>query len=77
MKINLVLEMYSEIHNKINFFKDKPPEFVALLAPLLVQTDLDEDKFIFREGDNVNYIYFMLEGQAAFVLNKYSGAAYI
>lgn len=40
LKMKLTKHMYSEIYDGIKFFRDKPIEFLALIAPLLVQTEI-------------------------------------
>lgn len=47
------------------------------MAPNLIQAEFQEDQMIYREGDNVNFVYFLLEGEASFVLAKHNNIQYI
>ena len=75
MKLNM--HIFREIREELNFFKDKPEEFIAFIAPLLSENNIDGMQLIFRKGQNCNFIYFLLEGKAAFVLPKYNYMSYI
>jgi len=39
--------------------------------------DFIKDQYIFLEGENVNYVYFIMSGEAGFVLPRYENTIYI
>lgn len=70
MRMRLNLQIYKEIKQGLDFMKDKPDDFVAMLAPKLLKRSFEKDKIIFKEGETVHSIYFLLKGEAVFCLSK-------
>jgi CRP-like cAMP-binding protein len=71
------MEMHKEIHQTIKFFRDKPTPFIAFICPLLIEVHFNMDQFIYNEGEHINFIYFIVKGEAGFVLPRYENAIYI
>jgi CRP-like cAMP-binding protein len=51
--------------------------FIAWIGPMLLQMEFQKDQYVFMEGENVNYIYFILKGESAFVLPRFDNTIYI
>ena len=64
-------EVLSETHKNIlgsfSFFKDKHPQFVIDVLPMFRHISLSKDEILFRKGDWVEEIYFILRGRVGFV----------
>jgi CRP-like cAMP-binding protein len=71
------MEIHKQVYQKINFFKEKPTPFIAYIAPMLIEMNFLKDEFIFMEGEVINFIYFIVKGEAAFVLPRYDNALYV
>jgi CRP-like cAMP-binding protein len=75
--MQLIQEIHSKLHQIIKFFKDKPHSFIDYIAPLLIEVQFNKDQFIYNEGEHINFIYFIIEGEAGFVLPRYNNVIYI
>jgi CRP-like cAMP-binding protein len=71
------MEIHKQIYQEINFFKEKPMPFIAYVAPMLTEMNYQKDQYIFLEGEHINYIYFIVRGEAGFVLPRYNNTLYI
>lgn len=59
------------------FFKDRPISFIAWICPLLKPLIKLSDQFIFFEGDDINCIYFLQQGDVGYVLPRHQNLMYI
>ena len=64
-------------YKKIQFLNGKTKSFISWICPLLKPTTFEQNQFIYMEGDDVNNIYFLIKGMAAFVLPSYENTSYI
>ena len=68
----LRIELASRIHKKIlaavNFFKDKPKDFIAFIGHRLRPIRIKRGQYIYKQGEPAIEIYFLTSGEAAFVL---------
>jgi len=44
---------------------------MAWLGPMLIPIEYQKDQYIYLEGETANYIYFIMQGQACFVLPRF------
>ena len=61
----------------IQFFKGKELDFVQWLVPMLKVLEFEANQYIYSEGDQTRYIYFLNKGLAGFVLPRYKNSIYI
>jgi len=69
LKVELSLHMYQKYITKLPFFQEKNGHFIAFVCPMLVQQFVPEKEIIYKEGDPVNEIYFLMTGKVGMVLN--------
>lgn len=78
LRSQLILYIYQEKYSQIKFFKSKNDRaFIIWICPLLNPVCFGENQNIFHEGDDISNIYFLIKGEAGFVLPKYDNAIYI
>ncbi|TNV83436.1 hypothetical protein FGO68_gene1262 [Halteria grandinella] len=77
LRIELALLMNKEIIKKVFFFRNKPAIFIAFIGPLLKPLRIEIDNFIYREGDPIEEIYFLIKGKASFVSQKMDEIPYL
>jgi hypothetical protein len=77
LRIKLAVEIHKQVYKEINYFMNKPIPFIAYIAPLLIEMEYNKDQYIFLEGEHINFIYFIVKGEAGFVLPRYNNAIYI
>ena len=64
-------------YKRINFTCNKSKSFISWICPLMKPIPFNSKQFIYREGDDVNNIYFIIKGDAALVLPLYDNAKYV
>ena len=69
--------MYNDLFEGIDFLKEKPMVFIAWICPKLKPMVLSPEQYIFMDDDEVSCIYFLINGEAGFVLPKYENQMYI
>ena len=67
LQIDLSSIIESQPLKGIRFFEDKSPQFIAALAPKLKPLKVSKGDYIFLKGDPLDGIYFIKNGEAAFV----------
>ncbi len=69
--------MHKKITKKIQFFKDKPTHFIAFVGPLLKPLRVEKGKYIYKENDPIEEIFFLIRGRAAFVNPEIDNCPYL
>jgi CRP-like cAMP-binding protein len=69
--------MYQNMLASNSFFENKPAYFVAYLAPWLKPILVEENEFIYQEGEVANEMYFVLTGEVSICLVKNKVIPYI
>ena len=73
----LSMYIHESRYKKIKFLNEKTKSFISWICPLLKPLIFVENQYIFMEGDDINNIYFLIKGKAAFVLPSYENTRYI
>ncbi len=66
--IQLVNFIYKPLIIKIKFLFGKPDEFLSRVCHLLDQRKINKDDYIIDQENLLQSVYFLLEGQAGFVI---------
>ena len=69
LKVELSLWIYRKYIEKLPFFKNQNGHFITFVCPLLVPHILPENEIIYREGDLINGIYFLVSGKVGMILD--------
>jgi CRP-like cAMP-binding protein len=69
LRVELSLHMYQKYIKKLPFLQEKNGHFIAFVCPMLVPQFVPEKEIIYKEGDPVNEVYFLLSGKVGMVLN--------
>ena len=77
LKIELSLYIHEQTYKNIYFIKEKSMAFISWICPLLKAYPVEQDAFVYFEGDEVVNVFFMKEGQCGFVLPKFNNTKYI
>ena len=54
LNIELSVIMHQDMINKIPFFQDKHPSFIAFCGPMLRPVKVQKEEYIFREGEAID-----------------------
>ena len=77
LKIELSVYLYRDLFSTIYFLRNKNSSFLAWICPLFKPLVIDEDKYIYFEGDHVDCVHFIKKGECSMVLPKHSNTKYI
>lgn len=78
LAIELSLFIHESTYSRILFLKENISEsFLAWICPLIKANIYDNREYIYFDGNNINYIFFLKYGSCGFVLPRYSNIKYI
>ena len=77
LKVEISLYIYEKQYKSIKFFKGVTSSFITWFCPLLKPVTFEESQYIFIEGDDIDCIYFLLQGKTSFVLPQFDNTEYI
>jgi len=69
--------IYESTFKEIDFFCNQSVSFIAWICPLLKTQVMNEDQYVFFEGDKINAIYFLQKGSAGYVLPRQDNLMYV
>jgi hypothetical protein len=62
LRTDIIQQTHGQIINKIQFFKDKPHEFLIDLIPRLKLLNFYDNDILFSQGDQAEEIFFVFSG---------------
>jgi hypothetical protein len=68
LKVTVSLFLYENLFKSIDFLYDRPMVFIAWICPRLKPMVQNEGQYIYKDDDEVSCIYFMIDGEAGYVL---------
>lgn len=70
LRTQLLIIIYQKMLENNVFFENKPPYFVAWVAPLLKPLRVDKGEYIYKAGELATEMYFLISGEVAMVIQK-------
>lgn len=64
------------MYSHVEFFKGKDKSFIAWVATIIRPQVTDQEDYIYKEGEDIVEIYFLVKGAAGFVLPRYNNRIY-
>ena len=61
----------------VKFFDKKEKSFIAWIGSVIRPLNIQEDEYIFREGESIIEMFFMVSGESAYVLPRFDNFAYL
>lgn len=77
LKTEVSLYVYEQRYQKIKFFEGRDLQLIVWMCPLLKPVIFEDRQYIFIENEKVDGIFFMISGQASFVLPRFKNLQYI
>ena len=77
LKVELSIVMHSNLVKSIKFFQHKQPHFIAFVVPMLRPMKVESGSYIYKEGDPIDEIYFLVSGQAGYALSNFGNSVYL
>ena len=76
IKIELATEIHKHMFESVSFFQGKEKTFIAWIGTVLRPMNISEQEYLYKEGEDIMEIYFMVKGAAAYVLPRFDNKAY-
>ena len=77
----LKLELADAIHRKLYatviFFQKKEASFIAWITKVIVPLNVHNEEYIYKEGEEIDEIYFLVKGDASYVLPRFDNDPYM
>lgn len=77
LKTELSVFIYRDLFSTIYLLRQRNSSFLAWICPLFKPLVIDEDKYIYFEGDQVDCIHFIKKGKCSMVLPKHNNTRYV
>jgi CRP-like cAMP-binding protein len=69
--------VYESIYKNIEYLQTRSSSFIAWICPNLKPYYQLQGEYIYFEGDDVTYIYFLNQGECGFVLPRHNNVCYV
>lgn len=76
LRMELAIAIHYTMYSTVSFFRGKEKSFIAWISKHIRPMHIDEDDFIYKEGEEILEIYFLVKGQAGYVLPRFENKLY-
>ncbi len=77
LKLEFAVIVHQTMIKKIPFFQMRDPEFIASITKFLRPVKYYKNEFLYREGDPIENVFFIVNGSVSLVLPEYENAPYV
>ena len=63
LKYEVAMIMHQGAASRLQFFENRPKEFISEIVPFLVPTFIDIEKYVYRIGEHASEVYFLVQGR--------------
>ena len=65
------------MYSSLSFFQNKDSSFIAWIARLITPIRFEDGDYIYKEGEEILEIYFLVKGAAGYVLPRFENKIYL
>lgn len=76
LKTELAVAIHAKMYSAVLFFHNKEKSFVAWVSTVIHPLNIQENEYIFKEGEDIIEMYFLASGEAAYVLPRFDNMDY-
>lgn len=76
LRMELAIAIHYTMYSTVSFFKGKDKSFIVWISKHIRPMHVDEEDFIYKEGEEILEIYFLVKGQAGYVLPRFDNKMY-
>ena len=73
----LSMLIFQELYENVEFLKNKSPNFLAWICPLMTSRVAQPNEIIYYENDDLNEIFFLKSGSCNYVLPRFGNTPFI
>ncbi len=71
------MQIHNKTYSNIAFFKEKDQSFIAWISTLIRPINSQAEDYIYKEGEDVIEIYFLVKGNAGYVLPRLQNRVFL
>lgn len=76
LKLELSMVIHQNMYSSVAFFQKKDQSFIAWVARLIKPMNFDESDYIYKEGEEIFEVYFLVTGSCGYVLPRFKNKIY-
>lgn len=65
------------MYSSVVFFQDKDRSFITWITRLIVPLNMEAHEYVYKEGEEITDIFFLVQGSAGYVLPRFENHIYI
>jgi hypothetical protein len=77
LKMELAMAIYAKMFQNVKFFKMKQKAFVIWVGQAVRPMNVQEEEYVFKEGEKIIEMYFIVGGAVSYVLPRYNHKRFI
>ena len=79
LKLELAMVMHLQMYSSVHFFtnRTKDKSFIAWIGTVIHPLNVQEEEYIFKENEAIIEMYFLVKGEAAYVLPRFQNHPYV
>ena len=77
LKLELAMVIHQKMYSTVAFFQDKDKSFIAWVARLIKPINVEDEDYIYKEGEEIVEIYFLVKGAAGYVLPRFENKIFL
>lgn len=79
LKLELAMVMHLQMYASVHFFTSRKNDqsFIAWIGTVIHPFNVQEEEYIFKEQEAIIEMYFLVEGEAAYVLPRFHNHPYV
>lgn len=77
LKLELAMAIYRKMFLNVKFFDRKEKSFIIWVGTAIKPFNMQEQEYIFKEGEKIIEMYFLVQGEVGYVLPRFSNKVYI
>lgn len=77
LKLELAMVIHKSMYTSVLFFKEKDKSFIAWVARLIRPMNIEDQDYLYKEGDEIFEMYFLVKGSIGYVLPRFENKIYM
>ena len=77
LKTNLSIHIYRDFYENVEFLKDRSPQFISWICPILKVRVASPQETIYYENEALSNVYFLKSGPCNYVLPAYNSEPFL
>lgn len=76
LKLELAMQIHHKMYASVKFFDLKEKSFIVWMDTVMRPLNIQEEEYVYKEGEIIVEMYFMVNGSCGNVLPRYENQMY-